>query len=94
MQELITFKSIKKFVDELQDEIIVFMDRENQVRAFTSVCPHMAGEINFCNNELVCKWHGLKFNESGSCYSFSGKVKLIQYQTFVSENMVYVQYDK
>ena len=44
-------------------EVIVFQDSEGRVKAFSSICPHMGGRLNFESKacKLACPWHGLEF---------------------------------
>ena len=63
-----------KFIEELRDEIIAFIDNEtNEIKLFSSICPHFGGEIIYDSNKdvLRCKWHNWKFcKNSGKCLSF------------------------
>jgi len=85
LQELSKKKSIIKWVDEIKDEIIVFYDKENKVKVFSSICPHFGGELIYDNieNNLKCKWHGWKFETLDvTCInnSIRTKAKKIEFQ--------------
>ena len=84
-------KSLIKYFEDLKDELILFRDEEGIIQCFSSVCPHLAGEIRYKNNQLSCRWHGLKFNKKGE--SINGKVKLClnKYKVEVIDNKIYVQ---
>ena len=92
ISDLINKKFIKKFIDEIRDELIVFM-LNGEIKAYTSVCPHMAGEINLINSALVCKWHGLKFSVDGVCEQFNHKIKLTEYLVQIRNDEVYICYE-
>ena len=77
-----------KFINEIKDEIIVFIDKEtNEIKIFSSICPHFGGEIfyNRRENNLQCKWHDWKFcRVSGKCLSFPIKGSLNPYNFEIS----------
>jgi nitrite reductase/ring-hydroxylating ferredoxin subunit len=83
INELKKKKYFVKFIDEIKDEIIAFTDKEtNEVKLFSSICPHFGGEIFYSQSEntLKCKWHGWKFCKiSGKCLSFPIKGTLNPY---------------
>jgi Rieske Fe-S protein len=37
----------------------------NQVEAFTTVCPHLGCSVNFTGNEFLCPCHGGRFDVNG-----------------------------
>jgi len=78
------------FIEEIKDEIIVFR-KDNIVNTFSSVCPHLAGQITLKKNSLQCKWHGLRFDSNGIVNNCSLKLKLRQYQNIIKDNKVYVK---
>ena len=81
-QELIKKKYFIKFIDDIKDEVIVFIDKNNKIRVFSSICPHFGGAIQFDykNDLLRCKWHGWKFSkENGKCLTHPIKGKLNAY---------------
>ena len=82
---------IKKFFDELNDEIIIFIDHNKKIKIFSSVCPHFGGEIFYDNqiNTLRCKWHDWKFCvNSGKCLTFPIKGKLNKYEIDIKPNLL------
>ena len=105
LKELNQKKSLIKWIDEIKDEVIVFYNSQNELKVFSSVCPHFGGELIFDQkeNNLRCKWHGWKFNISnGNCINNITRIKLReikfeidpnpikQYKNHVSENSVYL----
>ncbi len=88
-KELITQKYFVKFIDEVKDEVIIFIDRDNEIRIFSSICPHLGGEIYFDYKKdlLRCKWHNWKFSKlDGKCTSFNIKGQLKNYGFDVKPN--------
>ena len=87
--KLINDKYFIKFIEEVKDEIIVFIDKKKKIRIFSSICPHFGGEIYFDykNDFLRCKWHDWRFSkENGVCTSFPIKGKLKDYNFDVKPN--------
>ena len=81
-KDLFNKKKIIKFYEELKDEVIIFLDDNNEIKIFSSICPHFGGEIYFDSNEkiLKCKWHGWKFSkDNGQCLTHPIKGKLNVY---------------
>ena len=99
---------IIKFLDELKDEIIAFVDKDTKkIKIFSSICPHFGGEIYYSDkdNLLKCKWHGWKFCEkTGKCLSFpiKGSLNLYnfkvepnslnQYESIIKKDEIYIIY--
>lgn len=88
--ELSQKKFIIKTFDDLKDELIIFKDKKGSIKSFSSVCPHLAGEICYKKEKLNCKWHGLSFDENGK--SVNGKVKLTlrEYKIHSFEGELYI----
>lgn len=87
--QLINDRYFVKFIDKIKDEIIIFIDNKNEIRAFSSICPHFGGEIyfDFKNDLLRCKWHDWKFDKKdGKCISFPIKGKLTNYDFNINPN--------
>lgn len=88
LDEIKKKKYFIKFIDEIKDEVIAFIDKEtNQIKLFSSICPHFGGEIfyNKSKNTLQCKWHDWKFCRiSGKCLSFPIKGNLNPYNFEIS----------
>ena len=78
-----------KWLEQIKDEIIVFLDQEKKIRIFSSICPHFGGEI-FYNKKiqkLKCKWHGWSFcPDSGKCLTIPIKGQLKKYDFTVEPN--------
>ena len=68
-----------EFFEELKDELIIIKDNQGNLKCFSSVCPHLAGEICFKNKSLFCKWHGLRFDDEGKVINSKIKLKLKRY---------------
>jgi len=71
-----------KYYDELKDEIICFVDNNENIKIYSSICPHFGGEIYYDNknNWLRCKWHDWKFcKDTGKCLSYPIKLELNPY---------------
>ena len=67
-----------KWIDEIKDEVIVFLDKSKNIKIFSSICAHFGGEIHFdtSKNELRCKWHNWKFcTKTGKCLTHPIKGK-------------------
>ena len=64
LKELNEKKYIIKFFDTIKNELIIFKDKFQKIKIFSSICPHFGGEIFFNVNQrkLQCKWHGWKFD--------------------------------
>jgi nitrite reductase/ring-hydroxylating ferredoxin subunit len=86
--------SFIKYIEEIKDEIILFYDSDQNLKCFSSVCPHMAGEIIIKNKALFCKWHGLAFNNDGKCTNSHLKLLLREYQLNIKEKKVYLECDE
>ena len=95
LKELRNVESLVKFSETLRDEVIVFSISGGEILCFSSVCPHMAGEIFFnrANNALHCKWHGLEFSEAGASTNCKGTLQLRKYKTEISEEKVFLFYE-
>jgi len=86
---LLKERYIIKFYDELKDEIICFLDKDENIKIYSSICPHFGGEIYYDkkNDLLRCKWHDWKFcQETGKCLSYPIKLKLNSYDFDVRPN--------
>src|SRR5919201_5556228 len=77
--------SLIKFVDEIRDEIISVVEEDGKIRCFSSVCPHLAGEIHCEAGSFQCRWHGLKFDGEGRCENSNRKLRLREYETVVRD---------
>lgn len=96
LDQLKVSRSIIKFFDELKDEIIIFLDADSRVSCFSSVCPHLAGEIGLADNgtaKMRCRWHGAEFDEQGKSINCKGKLSLRRYSTLVRNGEVYLIYE-
>jgi nitrite reductase/ring-hydroxylating ferredoxin subunit len=91
VNELSKNKTIIKYYEDIRDELILFKNEDNKIKCFSSVCPHVAGEVVYENCQLKCRWHGLKFDKTGK--SLNGKVQLYlrEYKVEIIDNKIYVQ---
>jgi nitrite reductase/ring-hydroxylating ferredoxin subunit len=70
-----------KWIDDWKDELIVFLGKNDEVKIFSSICPHFGGEIHLKKNQVLsCKWHAWKFClETGKCFSNNLRLSLKPY---------------
>ena len=86
---LLKQKYVIKFYDELKDEVICFLDKDENIKIYSSICPHFGGEIYYDkkNDYLRCKWHDWKFcKDTGKSLSYPIKLKLNPYDFEVRPN--------
>ena len=86
-------KYIVKFFDFINDELVIFIDKYQKIKIFSSICPHFGGEIIYNNTQdvLKCKWHGWKFDkDTGKCLSSPIKSKLNEYKIKQEDNKIYI----
>ena len=86
---LLKKRYIINFYDELKDEIICFLDKDENIKIYSSICPHFGGEIYYDKNNdyLRCKWHNWKFcKDTGKCLSYPINLNLIPYDFEVRPN--------
>ena len=86
---LLKERYIIKFYNELKDEVICFLDKDANIKIYSSICPHFGGEIYYDkkNDYLRCKWHDWKFSKNtGKCLSYPIKLKLNPYDFKVKPN--------
>ncbi len=95
LQQLKTSNSFTKFFDELRDEVVVYVDDKSQAKCFSSVCPHLAGEVVLDEKTkgFRCKWHGLIFDTSGNSTNCKARLSLGEYKTFIRGEGVYINYE-
>lgn len=78
-----------KFIEEIKDEVIAFVDKDKTIKVFSSICPHFGGEIYYSRSEdlLKCKWHDWKFcKNTGKCLTFPIKGRLSLYDFEIKPN--------
>ena len=78
-----------KWIDEWRDELIVYIDKSENIKIKSSICPHFSGEIVFekKTNTLKCLWHNWKFcADTGKCLSYPIKGKLNPYDFEINPN--------
>src|SRR5271154_100946 len=58
----------------LGDELVLFRNKEGEVKALTDVCPHRGASLAkgkcFFEGTVSCPYHGATFNENGECVAF------------------------
>ena len=89
IQSLKEKKYLIKFFEEIKDEVIVFLDGKNNIKIFSSICPHFGGQIiyDFNHDQLSCKWHNWKFcTTTGNCLTYPIKGKLNPYKFEIDPN--------
>ena len=84
-KEILKKKYINIWVEQWKDEIIIFLDRKDKIKVFSSICPHFGGEIIFdeITNELKCKWHNWRFCvDTGKCltHKIIGRLKSYDFE--------------
>ncbi len=80
---------IIKYFEEIKDEIICFIDDDENIKVFSSICSHFGGEIFYDKkqNILRCKWHDWKFcKNTGKCLSYPITLGLNPYEFEVKPN--------
>ena len=104
---LLKERYIIKFYDELKDEVICFLDKDEKIKIYSSICPHFGGEIYYDkkNDYLRCKWHDWKFcKNTGKCLSYPIKLNpydfevrpnnLKNYSVKLKNDEIYLNYEK
>ena len=104
LNEVLKKKYCIVWIEKWRDELIIFINKKNEIKIFSSICPHFGGEIhyNFKENELRCKWHDWRFcSKSGKCltHKIIGRLKnydfkiepgsLKNYESIVKNNNIY-----
>ena len=83
-----------KWIDEIKDEVIVFIDSVKLIKIFSSICPHFGGTISYDSTKknLFCYWHGLKFSIEGKCTNNKNfKSCLKNYDFELKDNYIYIK---
>ena len=89
--EISEYENKPIWIDELQDEIILLRNSSNDIKIFSSICPHFGGEVCMKNNNLICKWHGWTFSsESGDFLGYINQDKIITSSKFGLKEYSYV----
>jgi nitrite reductase/ring-hydroxylating ferredoxin subunit len=84
-------QSIIKYFSEFRDELILFKNSEGEIKCFSSVCPHVAGEVVYKDCELKCRWHGLKFDAKGKSLNGKVQLQLSEYDLEITNGNIYVK---
>jgi phenylpropionate dioxygenase-like ring-hydroxylating dioxygenase large terminal subunit len=84
--------SVTIYHEEIKDEIIVFKTSCSEIKVFSNVCPHMAGNLILSKSKklLVCAWHGLQFNYAGVATNCKAKLRLLEYKPVIENNKIYI----
>jgi nitrite reductase/ring-hydroxylating ferredoxin subunit len=95
LSELKNSRAIIRYFDELKDEIISFLDRDGRITCYSSVCPHLSGEVIYSETDkaLRCRWHGLCFDHQGYCSNGKVRLSLRRYETILRDQDVYLIYE-
>ena len=87
-------KSITKFLSKIKDEVIIFSNNE-EIKVFSSICPHFGGPISYDNGHLKCPWHNYKFSKTnGQCLSHGLKICLSKYDIKIINDKIYIHIDE
>ena len=85
-------------IEKLKDEFIVLLNEKEEIKIFSSICPHFGGEIIFDkkNQYLTCKWHAYKFSSNdGKCMNYPKNITgLRQYNSLIKEGKVFLLIDE
>ena len=46
---------------------ILFCRRKDGSKAFRNFCPHMGGKMRYNGEEIICNWHGARFEIEKGC---------------------------
>lgn len=84
---------IIKFFESFKDELIIFKDKKKSIKSFSSVCPHLAGQIRYKSNQIYCRWHGLKYDENGNTINSNVKLSLREYKTLNIDGNIYIEHE-
>ena len=90
---LVFSKYINKWIEELKDEVIIFLGNNKEIKIFSSICPHFGGEIiyDYKMQVLKCKWHDWRFcSESAACLTFPKISKLKKYTYTIENKKIYL----
>lgn len=82
-------KFMNKWIEEWKDELIIFLNEKDEIKIFSSICPHFGGEIKYDAKKklLKCSWHDWKFcPKTGECLSYPIKGKLNPYDFDINPN--------
>jgi nitrite reductase/ring-hydroxylating ferredoxin subunit len=108
LTELDKKEYVIKYFDEIKEEVIVFKNPDNDIKIFSSICPHFGGQIIYhkIENRFRCKWHNWTFSaQDGECLTFPIKGKLnsynfkvepknlSNYKPIIKDYKVYLKYD-
>jgi nitrite reductase/ring-hydroxylating ferredoxin subunit len=94
LKELQEKKILTKWIDSLRDELTA-IEKNGEVKIFSSICPHFGGEFYIDLKELKasCKWHKYQFDlKSGKCLSFSTCAPLRFYSHKIRDGNVEVEF--
>jgi len=70
---------------------IGFFFEGNNLKAFSSYCPHFGGPLECVDNkEFHCHWHGYKFSNKGECTSHKIKLNVVFFKVTIEEGRIYV----
>lgn len=78
--------------DILKDEVVIIKTKDTSIKIFSNVCPHMAGLLKISKDKemLICTWHGLKFEMTGKVTNCKAKLKLLEYQTSIENELIFI----
>ncbi len=84
-------KFFAKWSDELKDEIVIYQ-YQNNLLAYSGVCPHFGGPLRpLPNGDVRCGWHDWRFSASeGHCINRKIKCRLVRYELEIDEHEIKV----
>ena len=95
LKELDNFNQFSKWIDD--HDILVFKHQE-QIRAFSNICPHFGGPIGYHEikkdkekkDVFTCLWHNLQFDVKTGVCTKTRNLKLREYKLELENDDIYV----
>lgn len=83
---------VTKYIDKIKDELIVFKDLiSGEIKAFSSICPHNGGSINYTQQKLVCNWHNFQYDcKTAKCINHDTNLKLRSQRVLIEDGSVFL----
>jgi len=98
IQDLKTQDYIIVPIEKFKDEFIILLSPNEEIKIFSSICPHFGGEIIFDkkNQYLTCKWHAYKYSSNdGKCITYPKNItNLREYSSLIKEGKVFLVVDE
>lgn len=83
---------VTKYIDKIKDELIIFKDSiSGEIKAFSSICPHHGGPIEYSKNKLVCYWHNFQYDcKTAKCINHDTNLKLRSQKILIEDGSVFL----